>query len=239
MSKGAAIRGLLCLLSVTMALQATSITLGSPALSGTGNCDPFGCPQFFGLSTYQQVYLSSAFPGAIDVSQIAFFDTQIHNGGVTAGGTYTVSFSYTGMTPGNLSTTNASFNVGSSIGTFFSGSLPGTVPITGGKMLTFDGSTFLYDPSLGNLLMTVSVVNPSDVGPPFLFLDQSQSSLVTSNVYFGTWKGTPISGQNAGLITQFTYSAVGNSVPEPGSIFLTAAGIALAGLTGLRRKFAR
>ena len=79
-----------------VSLQAGTVVLGEPAMTGTGNCDPFGCPAFFGLGTYQQVYVGSAFPGTITIDNIAFIQGQIlNNGGEPANGTYALSFSYT------------------------------------------------------------------------------------------------------------------------------------------------
>src|ERR1017187_250739 len=62
--------GALCLAFAGASLQAGTLILGDPPMPNTGNCDPFGCPAFFGLGTYQQVYLSTAFPGAITIDAL-------------------------------------------------------------------------------------------------------------------------------------------------------------------------
>src|ERR1017187_1708708 len=116
--------GALCLAFAGASLQAGTLILGDPPMPNTGNCDPFGCPAFFGLGTYQQVYLSTAFPGAITIDALTFFQGQIlNNGGLPAGGTYTLTFSNTSAAPGNLNLTDPNGNIGSGNGGFFTGNL--------------------------------------------------------------------------------------------------------------------
>jgi hypothetical protein len=57
--------------------------------------------------------LSTAFPSAIAIDGLTFFEGQVLNNGVPAGGTYTLSFSYTSAAPGGLNLTNPSANIGS------------------------------------------------------------------------------------------------------------------------------
>jgi hypothetical protein len=106
-------------------LQPGNLVLGDPPMQGTGNCDPFGCPNFLGLGTYQQVYSSAAFPGEISIAGLTFYDSQAQqNGGLPAGGTYTFEFSYTSLEPGDLNLTNPALNTGSGSEGFFTGALP-------------------------------------------------------------------------------------------------------------------
>jgi hypothetical protein len=230
MFKSAAYRGILYLAFMGIGLQASSIVVGQPPVLGTGNCDPFGCPAFFGLGTYQQVYLSSAFPGAINIEALTFFDVQVQNSGQPAGGTFTVSLSYSSNAPGALNITNPNTNIATGFQTFFSGSLPALQDIgNGGRQMSLNGVPFTYDPAGGNLLVTVTVSNPAD-GSAWLYLDQAATVAQTSNAYFGTYRGLPVAGGNdiGGLITQFNYTPV-SSVPEPGSLLLVLAGTALIG----------
>src|ERR1039457_2056112 len=118
-------RAVLVFILAVCSLQAGSLVLGNPPKTGTGNCDPFGCPAFFGLGTYQQVYLGTAFPGAITIDALTFFQGQIlNNGGLPAGGTYTLTFSNTSAAPGNLNLTDPNGNIGSGSEGFFTGTLP-------------------------------------------------------------------------------------------------------------------
>jgi len=229
-------------------LQAGNLLLGDPPKLNTGNCDPFGCPGFFGLGTYQQVYSATAFPGIMSIDSLTFFQSQVlGNGGQPADGTYTLTFSYSPEAPGFLALTDANANIGSGSLPFFTGALPALTAGNGENLLSLGGTPFLYNPAIGNLLLTVSVTGAKD--PNFLlYMDESQCgpqtvcpvgySVVSSNAFFGSYKGQPLSGGNTlgGLITDFTYSPGLNlSTPEPGSLFLVLAGIGLIGYQGRRR----
>ena len=109
---------------------------GAPPTSGTGNRDPLGCPGFFGLATYQQVYSSAAFAGAMDIDGLTFFQSQVAgNGGQPAGGTYTLSLSYTAYVPHDpsLAGANADIDLGSQA--FFTGALPARTAGSRGNLL--------------------------------------------------------------------------------------------------------
>jgi hypothetical protein len=215
-----------------------STTIGQPALDYTGSCDPFGCPQFFGLGTYEQVYSSAAFPGAVTIQALSFFDTVIHNGGQPAGGTFTLDFGYTSMMPDNLSLNSASSNLASANQVFFTGSLPA---LSRG-VLAFTGTPFSYNPDNGNLLLTVTVSNPSD---KYIYLELDEAANVdqTTNAYFGTYGGHAYSGGNdyGGLVTKFTYTTDSNpgSVPEPGTLYSVFGGILVSGSVATLRRRAR
>ena len=243
MTKIAVWIGVLCLAFASTGLQAGTLVLGDPPISGTGNCDPFGCPEFLGLGTYQQVYASNAFSSTITIDSISFIQGQVlDNGGLPAGGTYTLTFSYTAAGPGGLNLTNPSDNIGAGSETFFTGTLPALSPNGAENLLSFTGTPFAYDPADGNLLLTVAVSGAKDT-TPFLYLDAAQcgpaticpigSNVVSSNAYFGNSDGGNLAG---GLVTAFNYTLpTGTSTPEPGSLLLVVAGIGLIGFRGLRR----
>jgi len=240
MIKRAVCLGSVCLSLLCGSLHAGTLVLGNPPMLGTGNCDPFGCPGFFGLSTYQQVYLRSAFPTAIQIDGLTFYDGQVFNSGQPAGGTYTLGFSYTSFAPGDLSLANPANNMTSASQTFFSGTLPALTPEGSGAFLVVQGTPFSYNPADGNLLLTVTVSGATNTGP-VLFLNQAQcgpktpcpagTSVVSSNAYFGTVNGGNDSG---GLVTGFDYSSA--TIPEPGSLLLVMAGVGLIGYQMRRRK---
>jgi len=211
--------------SLGFGLQASSFVIGEPPLIATGNCDPFGCPEFFGLGTYQQIYTSSAFSGDSTITGLTFYDEQVQNGAKPAGGTYTLSLSYSPKALGALDITNPNENVGSDSRVFFNGPLPFLAQTT----LDFPGSPFTYDPADGNLLLTVTVSKPSD-NAVTLYLDQSSATAQTTDAYFGIANG----GNNTGgLVTGFTV-APSTATPEPGSLFLMLGGA--AALIAYRRK---
>jgi hypothetical protein len=195
----------------------SSVTVGLPATSNSGNCIPFGCPGLFGTTTYQEVYSGAAFPGSFVIEEIDLFNTEDLNGGMPAGGTYKFSLSYTSESPGSLDLTNPANNIGPGSLLFFSGPLPS---LSGGE-LQFPGVPFSYNPALGNLLLTVTISGGTD-GSPTLYLDQSQTQAQTGRAYFGTITGGNDAG---GLVTQFD-----SVVPEPGSLVLVLTGLGVVGL---------
>ncbi len=233
MLRRAICRTVLGLAFTSLVLHANMVVVGNPPLLGTGNCDPFGCPGFLGLSTYQQVYLSSAFPSEISIAGLTFYDGQVFNGGQPAAGTYSLSFSYTSFGPGDLNLSNPANNIGSGSQGFFSGTLPPLTPETGGSFLVIDGTPFVYNPADGNLLITVTISGGTNNGP-VLFLNQAAcgpdtvcppgSTDETGNAYFGTVNGGNTIG---GLVTGFDYTDVVTNTPEPSSVLLVLAGIGL------------
>jgi hypothetical protein len=229
-------RAVLVFILAVCSLQAGSLVLGNPPKTGTGNCDPFGCPAFFGLGTYQQVYLGSAFPSEISIAGLTFFEGQVQNGGQLGGGTYSLSFSYTPFDPGGLNLSDPNNNIGSGSQGFFTGTLPPLTPEGTGSFLVITGTPFDYNPADGNLLLTVTVTGAT-TSSPILFLNQSQcgpktfcpagASVVSSDAYFGVLNGGNDAG---GLVTGFDYS--NPTTPEPASLLLVLSGV---GFIGYRR----
>jgi hypothetical protein len=214
-----------------VSLQADTLIIGTPA--NTANCDPFGCPAFFGLGTYQQVYSNAAFPGAMTIDDLILYESQVlHNGGKPSNGTYTLSFSYTTAAPGNLDLQDGpAANIAA--GTeeqFFTGTLPALTPFATENLLNFSGTPFAYNPADGNLLLTVTVTGATD-SKPYLYLDKSGSTSVTSDAYFGTVNG----GNNPGLVTGLQYTVSTSPAPEPASLLLVLGGIGLIGYQRRRR----
>ena len=181
------------------------------------NCIPFGCAGSFGLNTYQQVYSSSAFSGVTSFDQISFFLSRFSRVLTTAD--LTIDFSYTTAAVNGLSSASPSDNIGSGETLFGTYALSGAAPST----LVFTGSTFNYDPSLGNLLMTISISGAVDSGGPLFETDNSGS--VTSRAFFGSIKGA----DSLGLVTGFDDVPV-SGVPEPASAGLLLTAVVWAGM---------
>jgi hypothetical protein len=180
-----------------------------------GNCIPFACDGLFGINTYQQVYSSTAFLGITPFNQISFFLTD--SGGLDSG-TYTIDFSYTSAPVNGLSSASPSDNIGADETLF------GSYMLTGGpgpSTLTFTGNTFNYDPSMGNLLMTIFAPGVVDSGPPFAFYAVDGTGTFTSRAYFGSTQ----SADSIGLVTRFNQTS---AVPEPGNLSFLGAGLLLS-----------
>ena len=199
---------------LTTPAKADSVTIGLPALPNNGNCIPFSCSVLQQVTSYQQIYTSSAFSGTELISGLDFFDTQVLNGAIPGGGTYTLDLSYSSKAVGSLSLASLASNIGFGSQEFFSGTLP---PSSGGVM-AFAGTPFLYDPSLGNLLLTVQFSGVTDSNP-FLFLDFGATSTETSRAAFGTFPFQDFGG----LVTRFDFST--SAVPEPSSLRMLGAGL--------------
>jgi hypothetical protein len=188
------------------------------------NCMPFDCEdlQFGSSSTYQQVYVSSAFSGVTPFNRISFF---LDVPGNLDSGAYDISCSYTSEPVDGLSDVNPSANIGFDQ-TFFGSYVLGGGPSR--KTLTFNGSTFDYNPRLGNLLMTVVIFGSVD--GVWGFMDEDNSGTVTSHADFSPSLSNVDSG---GLVTRFSDVA---GVPEPTSLALLSTCILLAFVGAFKSK---
>jgi len=203
--------------------HANALVIGTPATPDRGNCYPFGCPAWG--STYQQVYGWSNFSGAIAINTLSFYHTAKASGDATAQGTYTISLSTTGTAVDGLDT-NPINNIGADNTVVFNSPLPEFVPFGGQMDLTLT-SSFFYDPSLGNLLMTVNGIGIAALEPHLLFdvneSDNDQMSRMHTNDVQTSWA----------LVTGFNEATnVSVQIPEPSTFLLISLG--LAGI-GFRR----
>lgn len=135
--------------------------IGLPADPGYGNCFPFGCAY---NGYYQQVYTSSQFPPPvpITITELYFYNTQV-NFGATAmnSGNWTIWLSTTSADWNTLSPTFSTNQITDNIGAdntqVFSGNLaqPWVFGDNGATLAIVLTTPFTYNPSSGNLLMTV------------------------------------------------------------------------------------
>jgi len=194
--------GLLCL--VPGSLRADTIV----GTHNSNNCIPFNCAAANGITTYEQVYASSAFTGVTSFNQISF---PLAIAGSLDSGTYTIHFSYTSQSVDGLNPTNLSANIGTGEALFGSYALGGAAPPT------FVGNTFTYDPSMGNLLMIVTVSGAID-SSNFGSEQMDATGTLTSRAY-NTEPGTP-ADSDVGLVTNFSVAT-----SEPSDLLLLGAGL--------------
>jgi len=206
-----------------IALPLFSAVMYAGTVIGTANsenCIPWSC-QDVNPGNYQQIYDSGAFSGAINIGSISFFDMYYNDGGSqgVAQMDYWIYLAVTGQSVPDGSTPSGDVLFGS-------GHLGGqNFPF--GSTLSFSGTTFAYDPSLGNLELTLLV--SSESGPTsgvYTFFDAE------SGGPFSRW--CPACGSNSGygLVTGFD---TGGTVPEPATSLLLGIGI-VAIAAGIRRR---
>jgi len=221
-------------IALAMAAPANAVTVG---YSYDGGCYPFGCFTESEGIEYQQVYDASAFSGPISISGISFND-YASEGMDMGDANYRIDFFLTSKGVNGLSTDLAS-NRSSLLGNFGTFNIAGPNP----QILTIDGAAFNYDPSWGNLLMSVVPISfirtgtlaywetdvPPDYQPdPWTPTIPDQTSAVWSTGKFGT---QIVYG---GLVTTFSTRAI-SAVPEPQNWALMIGGFGMIGAAMRRR----
>ena len=211
---------------------ADTITIGAPGNPDDGDCAPFGC-----AVEYQQVYGSGQFSGAISITGLTFFNDNFVPGSIAAAD-YTISLSTTAVAVDGLSAMFAN-NLGTNNQVFFSGMLGGLIGPT--NQFTLTGTPFTYNPATGNLLLTVA---SNGGGQDYsVFLDYLSGAPVGtfSRAYSFDNSGTAsnLDGET-GLVTQFIFSPVSSTVPEPASWTLFASAVsAVLAVSSVKRAMRR
>lgn len=168
---------------------------------------------------YQQIYSAASFDGPISIQTISFYNS-LTPGGAPRSGSFGLFLSTTSLGVAGFSSTDGIEYpwIDGSFTQVFEGEAPA---IADGK-LQFDLTTaFDYDPSLGNLVLTVREFSLSSGNG--LQLDVDQNPGVT-NSRFSLFKPN----WNQGLVTGFNDTAAA-AVPEPASWALMIAGFGLVG----------
>ena len=219
----------LAALTVAGPLAAQTVIIGTP---DNNNCFPLGCPGSpFNISRYQQVYSAGAFgvSSPVDIMSLTFFNNTTIPPGDYPDATFSIFFSTTSASVSGLST-NLPSNIGTPEALFDILNLTGG---TSGPTLTVNGSGYLYDPTMGNLLMDIVVSSGATNGNSFFAPQSDVTGAVTSRAYILNNNAT---ASAEGLVTQFGYTAV-TPTPEPTTLVLMATGLAgVAGWTRRRKK---
>lgn len=190
----------------------------------TANCYPFNCL----AQHYQQVYDDSEFGSSpLEIDGIAFRGDTIY-GSAAASYAATIGLSTTAMSVDGLSPTFAN-NLGGDAETVFSGIVTVATTADSGGPTPFSfviafTTPFVYDPTLGNLLLDVVTNGTTTDG----YLDAvALGGDTVSRVFSSSPSATIGSDDSLGLVTQFITSQA--TVPEPPSLALIVLG--LVGIT--------
>lgn len=192
-------------LSSLSPVHGASLVVGGPGDPNTGDCAILGC-----AVEMQQIYDASLFSGPVTITSITFFNTNYLPGEV-ASANYNIYFSTTTTAIDSLSSL-FSDNLGIDNTLFFGGALGGLIGPT--NKLTITGTPFAYDPSMGNLLLSM---NSDGLGEDYsVYLDFVAAA--PANTMSRAWGSTlgfaDEVSNNAGLVTEFGFTA---ETPEPGT----------------------
>jgi hypothetical protein len=212
-----------CMAALTaVATPAAALTVGN---ADGGNCYPFSCGASDGVTQYQEVYMASAFPGALSFNSVSFGQ---NIAGQMDSATYGVSFYLTSADVNTLSSDLGS-NEGALLGTLGTFTLGGSMP----TVLTLKGNNISYDPTMGNLLMNVVITNLTASNGYQSFFNADFTGTNVARAWNSSEYGDY--GPATGAL-QTTFGAV----PEPSTWVLMLLGFAGLGYAGHRRaKFGR
>jgi hypothetical protein len=237
----AAIMGIASILAAGVASANTVVPNSLAAVEGNSNNGfPFNLGPFGEASQrYQQVYDASQFSGLQLITDIHFRpDASTGAAFSSTLGSIQINLSTTSAVPDGLSATFAANVGGDDTIVFGPGPLTLSSAFTGAGPKDFDiaiilTTPFLYDPSAGNLLMDVRNFEDGSTTQfdAEVTTGDSISRVFTSGTGVGAATGTV---DTSGLVTLFTTEAV--SVPEPGTLLLTAVGVIALATAGRRRR---
>jgi hypothetical protein len=174
--------------------------IGLPADPNYGNCFPFGCAY---NGSYQQVYISSQFSGPITITGLSFYNTQVNDEATAMNsGTWTISLSTTSKNLDTLSTTFSN-NIGPDNTQVFSGNLAQSWAF-GDTLAIVLTTPFTYNPSSGNLLMTV-VATGTTAPDGFIYFDtngeaEEGGDTIMGRVYCSEVEGAGVDCGPTGLV---------------------------------------
>ena len=209
-----------------------ALACGSPAVAETitigatnsSNLFPFGvgpgeANAYFG--TYQQIYAAAAFSGPISISQVAFTTTTVGGSPLSLTSAFSLNIGTTSASP-SAPGSDYDANRRPDLVQVFSGSV--SIASTGRAAFDFVipfTTPFVYDPSVGNLLLDVFITSNSRGPVPFAGGD----TWMTGRVYNLDGTGSPYPGPNRALLTRFSGTDL-EPVPEPATFGLLASGLA-------------
>jgi hypothetical protein len=220
-------------LTAGVVVPASCDTSGDSCATFEGDSNNGG---FSTVGRYQQIFDYSAFPGPITIRSMLFRRDWT---GSSFDVTYDLEVYLEATTHGVLLADSYETNYGTGAPTkVFGGAVDGAavhlVSDSIGSPRPFDAgitfsTPFLYDPSAGNLL--VEIRNTTLQAIVLDGVDDYYNGQRVQNLH-GAIDEDPASVYGGGLVIEFSEGA---AAPEPGTISLLLAGIALAGIKAFRR----
>ena len=192
-----------------------SVTVGN---ADGGICYPFSCAASDGITLYQQIFKGSTFsePGYITSFDQTLYTDYGWGPGLLNSATYEIGFST--LPTYQLSPTPID-NIGLDYAPFGVYSLGGLSP----NILSFSGTPFYFDPSLGNLVMTVLISDFTNPGVPYSNYYNSDTSTNQTAQCFGD----VVSCTTLGNAPVTTFQLV-SSLPVPAPLPLLGLGAAFS-----------
>lgn len=209
------------------------LAVGSPAEAATvvvGTINSNNEAPFFEYSgEYQQVYLASKFSGPVTINDIAFASSTSDIPKLDTLN-LTISLSTTAATLSTLSS-NFATNEGPDETQVYSGVFTFMLTANNTFDLVFPTSAFVYDPSKGNLLLTIDTLSSGALATFAATTDP-----VTSRVYIlgDPLHPVPTVQADFGLVTEFTVTPTSSS-PEPNDGLLLLSTLLAGGVFGILR----
>ena len=208
--------GLIC--SAAFAIPASADVVGTA--NGVSNSYPFGSSG--GGYYFQQVYSAASFSAPTTIRNLSFYNSQSPTTNSPLPDTFTLYLSYSNAAVSTFDTSSFAYP-DANFTQVFSGTLSQLVD---GRLDINLSTMFNYDPTQGNLVLTVRDFDLGSGGN--LFLDTYKNTGVT-NMRISVFPYD----FNQGLVTGFNEAG---AVPEPATWAMFIGGIGLAGSSLRRRK---
>lgn len=197
-----------------VALCAAAISPAQASVVGTAdssNSYPFGA---FVAPYFQQVYNKTAFSGPVSISKLTFYNTLSPSTTKPLADTFTIFLTTTTAAVTGFGQTNIDYaNLGTQV---FTGKVQTSV---NGRLDIVFNTAFNYDPTAGNLLLTIRDFDYGSGGN--LFLD-TDNNIGTMNVRTSAYQYP----HNWGLVTGFNEAG---PVPEPATWAMMIGGFGFIG----------
>lgn len=201
------------------AMPATATVIG---VADTTSAFPFGPSAYLGGSYYQQIYRAASFSSATTIQNLTFYSSTPN--GTANSGTFRFFLSTSTAAIPTFDTSTSIPWSDPSYTQVYEGTLGSIVD---GKLQINLSTAFNYDPSAGNLMLTI--YNPTLSSNGTAWFDADNNNGLT-NMRFSAYPYN----SNSGLVTGFNEGV--SPVPEPASWAMMIGGFGFVGAAMRRRR---